>query len=327
MKNIYAFPVLVSIFFFCLLAPLRADNRYSFSLSTSFGILYGQSKEIVYKYGGDDDTYLSELRWDLKPLYYFGAALDFDRTDPWEKWGFFAGVSFKYGLPYKTGVMEDRDWKANSGDFLTHYSRHDAHSRDARLSDASLGLSFPFFGVLLLKTGIGFSYMYFSWSARDGFTQYSPASGGDYLPWNSGLPKTPVSGTGIVYSQYWLIFSPVLAAELKLSSRFFLDFSVAPTPIVFCAATDDHLLTKAQYKDYPRRGLALRGGMGFAFVPKEKFEIRLDCGFRYVSDVRGESYIKETGANSLNQFYLSSKDGGGAGFFALDMSISAKIRL
>jgi outer membrane protease len=329
MKNIYVFPVLVSIFFFSLLVPLRADNRYSFSLSTSFGILYGQSKELVYKYGGDDDTRYSELRWDLKPLYYLGAALDFSRTDPWERWGFFADLSFKYGLPRKTGIIEDRDWLANSGDFLTHYSRHDAYSQDALLSDVSLGFSFPFFGILLLKTGIGFSYMHFSWSARDGFTQYaSTTSGGDYKPWHSGLPKTPVSGTGIVYSQYWFIFSPILAVKLKLGSRFFLDLYVALTPMVFCTATDDHLdpSKKVQYKDYLRWGFSHREGIGFAFVPKEKFEVRLDCGFRDISDIRGESYNKNTGSNSSDQFHLSSKDGG-AGFFALDAGISAKIRL
>ncbi|MDR1108024.1 MAG: omptin family outer membrane protease, partial [Spirochaetaceae bacterium] len=215
MKNIYGFAVLVIIFFCCLSAPLMAGNIYSFSLSSSLGIIYGHSEELVYKYAGKD-TLLSELIWDLKPLVYSGAALDFGRTNPWERWGFFAGASIKYGLPLKTGVMEDRDWMAAKGGYLTHYSRHDAYSNGALLSDLSLGFSFSFFEALLLKPGIRFSYMYFSWSAQDGFTQHTSNSGGDYPPWDSGITKSPVSGSGILYSQHWFVLAPALAAELKL---------------------------------------------------------------------------------------------------------------
>ncbi|MDR1863564.1 MAG: omptin family outer membrane protease [Treponema sp.] len=327
MKNIYAFAILVSMFFFFSSAPLRAANKYSLSLSSSFGILYGHSEEVLYNDDGDDDTYLSELKWDLKPLYYTGTALDFARTDPWERWGFFGGVSLKYGFPSKSGIMEDRDWMAESGNFLTHYSRHDSYSQGALLSDISLGLSFPFFDVLLLKTSIDFSYMYFSWLAQDGFYQYaSKDSGGDYLPWTNDIPKKPLSGPGIIYSQNWFILSPVLAVEVKLSPRFFLDFYVAATPLTFCASIDEHLKAGFQAQDFSLWGLSLREGIGFAFVPKEKFEIRLDWGFRYISGTRGNSYIKETDDNAPNDYFQNGADGG-AGLFALDVGVSAKIRL
>jgi outer membrane protease len=331
MKNIYAFALLVSMFFCCFPAFLGAESAYSFSLSSSFGILYGSSEELVYKYAGDDSLY-SELIWDLKPLVYAGAALDFGRTNPWERWGFFAGASVKYGLPLKTGIMEDKDWLDEDEDHLTHYSRHDAWSQGALLSDVSLGVSFPVFNALLLiKPGIRFSYLYFSWNAQDGFTQYSSKnSSGDYDPWNSGLAKTPVSGPGILYSQHWFIFAPVLAAALKLSSRFFLDFYAAATPLIFCAATDDHLVgidqrKGRQFKDYLSWGFSFEGGAGFAFAPVEKFEIRLDLGLRYISGPRGETYQRTTGVTS-SYFYLSSKEGG-AGLFIMDAGISAKIRL
>jgi outer membrane protease len=329
MKNIYGFALLVSIFFCCFSASLRAESAYSLSLSSSFGILYGYAEELVYEYAGDDTLY-SELIWDLKPLVYAGTALDFGRTNPWKRWGFFAGVSVKYGFPLKTGAIEDRDWAANQGDYLTHYSRHDAWSQGALLLDVSMGLSFPFLNALLLKPGIRFSYLYFSWSAQDGFTQYSSGSGGSYSPWDSGIAKKPVSGPGIIYSQHWFIFSPVLAAALKPGSRFFLDLYMAATPLIFCAATDDHLIgidlrQGRQFRDYLSWGLSLEGGAGFAFAPVEKFEIRLDWGFRYISGPKGETYQKITGETTPS-FFLSDKEGG-AGLFILDAGISAKIRL
>jgi outer membrane protease len=331
MKNIPGFALLVSMFLCCCLSvPLRAENTYSFSLSSSFGILYGYSEELVYKHAGDD-TLLSELIWDFKPLVYAGTALDFGRTNPWERRGFFAGASVKYGFPLKTGAIEDRDWAAAGDDYLTHYSRHDAWSQGTLLSDISLGFSFPFLKSLLLKPGIRFSYMYFSWNAQDGFTQYASKNGGDYQPWDSGIAKNPVSGPGIIYSQHWFIFSPVLAAALKFDSRFFLDLYMAATPLIFCAATDDHLIgfdlkKGRQFKDYLSWGLSLEGGAGFAFAPAAKFEIRLDWGFRYISGPRGETYWRTTGPGlTSSSFYLSGE--GGAGLFIMDTGISAKIRL
>jgi outer membrane protease len=287
--------------------------------------LDGYAEELVYKSAGDD-TLLSELIWDLKRLFYLGTALDFGRTNPWERWGFFAGASIKYGLPLKAGVMEDRDWLAEKGGYLTHYSRHDAYSNGLLFSDLSLGFSFPLFNTLLLKPGIRFSYMYFSWSAQDGFKQYvpDPKSGEDYQPWDSGITKIPISGTGILYSQHWFILAPALAAALKLSSRSFLDFYIAATPFIFCAATDDHLQRNLQFRDYLSWGLSLEGGAGCAFALTERFEIRLDCGIRYISGPRGETYKKITG-DTEPVFYLSGE--GGAGLFILSAGISAKIRL
>jgi hypothetical protein len=121
------------------------ESAYSFSLSSSFGIIDGYAEKLVYEYTGDD-TLLSELIWDLKRLVYAGTALDFSRINP---------------------------------------------------------------------------------------------------------------STGSI------ILSPVLTAALKLSSRSFLDFYTAATPLIFCATTDDHLIgfgrkQGRQYKDYlSRRGCGL----------------------------------------------------------------------
>jgi outer membrane protease len=319
MKNIYGFTVLV-ILFFCFPAfPLMAERAYSFSLSSSFGIIYGHSEELVYNSG--KDSLLSELIWDLKPLVYTGAALNFGRTNPWERWGFFAAASIKYGFPERTGDMVDRDWLKGNGS-LTRYSRHDAYSQGALLSDISLGFSFPFLEALALKTGICFSYMYFSWLAQDGFKQYADEVGKD--AWDSGIPKKAISGPGIIYSQRWFVFSPVLALAVKLSPRFSLEFYASATPFVFCAAVDDHLGRNLRFQDYLFWGLSLEEGLGFAFAPTERFEIRLDWDFRYLSGPRGETYQKSTGEGTSSFFPAGEA---GAGLYTMDAGISAKIYL
>jgi outer membrane protease len=61
MKIIYAFALLVSIFFCAFPASLRTESAYSFSLSSSFGMIDGYAEEMVYKYAGDD-TLLSEWK-------------------------------------------------------------------------------------------------------------------------------------------------------------------------------------------------------------------------------------------------------------------------
>jgi outer membrane protease len=220
--------------------------------------------------------------------------------------------------------MVDRDWADKEYDYLTHYSRHDAYSQGALLSDVSLGFSFPFPGVLALKTGIRFSYMYFSWLARDGFTQYSEQSGGDYQPWHSGIAKAYASGPGIIYSQHWLIFSPVLTLGVKLSPRFSLEFYASATPFVFCAAVDEHLIRKLRFQDYLSWGFSLEWSVGFAFTPVERFEIRLDWGLRQISGSRGETYQKST--DTGGSFFFPAGEAG-AGLYTMDTGISAKIRL
>ena len=87
MRNITALAVLVIIFH--LPRPVQAqDNGYAFSLIPLFGLVSGEAEEIVFP----DDTMaelLSQLLWDMKPVYYYGLEMDLSRTNPGEKRGFF----------------------------------------------------------------------------------------------------------------------------------------------------------------------------------------------------------------------------------------------
>ena len=100
-------------------AGLWAEEKepdYVFTYSASLGVLYGQGEEIVYKTSGED-RYLSELLWDLKPLFYHQSALDFGKTRPLRGPGFWGSLSLRLGIPAGSGNMEDRDWLNRETDF------------------------------------------------------------------------------------------------------------------------------------------------------------------------------------------------------------------
>ncbi|MDR2471474.1 MAG: omptin family outer membrane protease, partial [Treponema sp.] len=143
MKSILRFVCFVSLAF-AAVPPASGQIRifgqdYGFSLSAGPGIMYGTSYEIVYRQSGSDD-YLSELRWDIKPLYYLGLELELAPARPLERWGFFAALGARAALPMKTGTMEDRDWIHPSGD-LNLFSSHDNYTTAAVMANIEAGFS------------------------------------------------------------------------------------------------------------------------------------------------------------------------------------------
>lgn len=340
MKNIYDFIFLVSMFlgFFMPLIRIQAETvvdvpapplakkfPYTFSIASSFGILYGQGEEIVYKYQ-DKDTYWSQLLWDMKPLFYVGSSLHVSRTNPLEKWGFGADLALKLGIPNKTGVMEDRDWLAVDHDGLTHFSSHDNYTQGAFLLDFSAGISIPFASMVLLKAYGGLSYMQFSWAAQDGFTQYAPGSYGTYEPWDDSIAKTPVYGPTISYLQEWLIFTPGISLYVPFLRFFSIELFFNIGPVIFCNDRDDHLLAtkRYQYVEHMSRGLLLEPRVEFAFSPHPRLDLSLYLAYRSISGSRGESWSRYTGTTADGILFKTSTDAG-AGYSALDAGFSLGI--
>ncbi|MDR3335267.1 MAG: omptin family outer membrane protease [Treponema sp.] len=288
-----------------------AKGSYTLSVATSFGFLWGQSEEIVYKALYKDD-YTSQLLWDMKPLLYVGASLDFSL--PMKHLAFFVGFSSKFGIPAQTGIMEDRDWQSSSPE-LTDFSSHDNNTHSAVLLDGSLGLSIPLGSKLLLKVAYaGLSYMYFSWTAQDGFGRYA----------DSNWVEKPYSGPVIDYIQSWLIFSPGISlyAPLVIGKKILsLEASFRIGPVVFCNDQDDHLTTKTRYNDYMSGGLFLEPRLEFAFSPCRWLSISLHGAYRSISGVRGATYRTFSGASSK----FTTPDAG-VGYAVWDTGLSLTIR-
>jgi outer membrane protease len=293
-------------------------------MTSAAGFLYGYGEEIVYKYPGKD-TYLSQLLWNMKPLFYAGGGLDFSRINHMEKWGFFTDLSLKFGFPAETGIMEDRDWNTPE-DALSNYSRSDNYTGRALFVDYLLGLTLPLKSFALFKVYWGFSWMSFQWTGRDGYTQYAPVVNNAYLPLDDSASKVSLDGPSISYSQDWLLTYPGLAVYVPLPRRFRVEFSFQISPLVFCFAQDDHLLRNLEFRDYVPGGLYLEPRGNIVFSPTGRFELSLYAAYRFIKGGRGDSYSRETGSNKAGNFSEHTFPNAGAAFYSLDSGLSFKIR-
>ncbi|MDR2483816.1 MAG: omptin family outer membrane protease [Treponema sp.] len=318
MKTISGFTFLVILLYIFLCSPnLPAESPdsgpYTFSVAASGGFLYGQSEEIVYK-APNSDACLSQLLWDMKPLWYAGTSFNFSQINPMEKLGFFMDLSLKFGIPSKTGTMEDRDWTAADG-HLTNFSSHDNYTRGAFILDFSAGLSVPIVSKALINLYLGFSYMNFSWDAHDGYIEYE----------KDNWEKIPFYGPAISYSQEWRIF--LLGIGLNIPFKPFsieLSFQGSAGPFIYCADQDEHFSRNLQFRDYLSGGVLLEPRGGFAFSLHPKAELSLHIGWRYISGARGITKERETGLSAGGTFVKSGE--AGAGYSMLDTGLSVKVR-
>jgi outer membrane protease len=314
-----------------------APNPYAFSATLGGGLLYGQGIEIVYKYA-DTDEYLSELLWDLKPLLYAGAGLSFAPVNPGVRPGFFTELFFKTGIPGKTGIMEDRDWLNDGNEMLTNYSRHDNFTRGAFLLDYTLGLSLPAAEKLVFRFYGAFSLMILNWESRDGYLQYAEDNPLAYppstYPWTEDIPKTPIYGRVITYSQVWMSGGLGASMAAALSDRFRLGFSVRADPLIRCSAQDDHLAK--QFVDALSGGLLVEPKAELAFSLRPGTELALQLAYRQIIRTRGDSYLRTSLVYDENSqtiipatqetFLQETYPAGGAAYRTFDGGLFLKIR-
>jgi len=291
------------------------NRNYSFSFGTQFGFAHGQAFEIVYPVPGDTKgELLSELIWDMKPIFYLGAQFDFERVDIMSAHGFFTSLSAKFGIPSDSGVMEDRDWMSKENDSLTHFSSSTNKTKEFILMDLYVGASFPIKSILYIKPFFSGSWMHFSFTARDGYHEYPP---GYVTPTGKGT----FSGNIISYQQDWLFLATGFFIGTKILYPFSFDISFQISPLTFCATTDDHILRNIIFKDFTGFGLFLEPGVSVSFAI-EKIELSLDFVYRYIGRTRGVSYVNED-----NEGYRSSINDAGAGLSVIDLSFFVRLSI
>jgi outer membrane protease len=290
---------------------LDSYTSYTLSSSASFGFLYGQSEEQVYK---DAETLYSQLLWDMKPLFYYGSMLEFSPLKPLQRWGPFAALSFRFGFPNRTGIMEDRDWMG-TGTELTDFSSHDNYTRGATLVDASIGVSIPIASLFVFKAYFAYSYMFFTWSGRDGY--------GDYVTRDY---RVYYSGAVINFSQMWHMVSGGIAVSYPFLNVFSVSMALQLGIVVLYSALDDHLNNKKQFTDIASGGLLLEPRFEFTWSPLNKLSIALSVGWRYISAFQGTSVLVSQGYSSIG--YNTPYDAGiiGAAYSVLDAGLSIKVR-
>jgi outer membrane protease len=318
-EKIMPFVIFISLF----LPPAFAEEKqpgFGFSVTPSIGMLNGQANEIVYKSSKSSEVN-SELQWDLAALFYAGLAVDFSPADNFSRRGFTGNLSFKFGIPQRTGIMEDRDWLYENSSALTNYSRHDNFSERAIMADLSLGYSFPLFNSIALGINLDFSYMHFLWIARDGYYQYLDSNNNGIIypgqTWTDEIPKVYLEGNVLEYSQNWFILSPGVFVKLRLGRFFSLNGNFNYSPFIYCVDRDDHLITGKTYFDYLYYGQYLKGSGGITFSPMNNLELTLFLSYCSITSSRGDTYI----------YSLKYPGIAGGGYAAFEIGLSARLRL
>ena len=317
MKTIYGFGFLVITFCFIFVfipftkAEELKNFPYTFSITGQTGFLYGYSEEIVYK-DSNSDVYLSELLWDIKPLFYAGFNLNFSRINPMEKLGFFADLSLKFGIPNETGTMVDRDWVSGNG--LTNFSSHKNFTQGAFILDFSSGVSAPVFSRFVFSAYLSFSYMYFSWASYDGYIKYE----------SNDWEEKDVYGPVINYIQKWFVLAPGMALSFPFFRIFSVGLAFQISPLIICMAEDQHFSRRIEFNDFTMGGMFLEPKGEFVFSPLPKLNFAFSVGYRYIADSRGDTYSRNTGLDVSGDFSRNIGTAG-AGFRAFDIGLSVRI--
>jgi len=317
MKNITALGFLVIIncaYFFInpLFSQEAGKSDYKYSVSPQAGIVYGQVFEYVYPNPEKRETkaeLLSELKWDMKPVFYLGLQLGFEPADIMRGIGFFSSLSFKLGIPKDSGIMEDRDWMFPANSELTRFSSHTNRTNGFYTLDAAAGISVPVGSIFCIKPFLSGSLMHFSFTGRDGYYEY-----GDYNPPSKGT----LSGNVINYQQSWLLVAAGFSVITNVFSPFTIDFSFQISPFTFCDALDEHIMTKTFFSDFSSMGLFLEPKLNLAFNMK-RIDLMLDVAYRHIGKTSGKSYKKD------NKYFEAIDNKGGAGVSLLDASFLVKI--
>ena len=310
------------------------NRSYGFSIGQQFGFVDAQAVEIVYP-KQTEVKYLSELLWNMKPLYYMGILAEFGLDDIMSKAGFFSNLSFKTGFPGDTGIHENRDWLSFENTDLTHYSRHTNRTNRVIMIDFKNGASIPFTYVYI-KPFINFSWMNFSFSGLDGYGKYARGKKYDdngipiedkssypsmYFPINDDPKIVKYYSEVITYEQNWLLIAPGITLGTKILTPFSFDISFQISPLTYCAAVDNHLTTKAVYNDYTGLGLYLEGTAYISFS-WDFLELAYEAAYRYISDTRGITHQGSQGSD----YTFKSPNEAGAGLSMMDMRLLFKFR-
>lgn len=317
MKNITVFLILVIMVSTAnaIYAQTSSHERnYTFSIAPDLGFAYGQVKELLYQLPNYTmGNLLSELKWNMKPVFYLGLNLDFQRTDLMKAPGFFACISFKAGIPGDSGIHENRDWFAIGKGELTHFSSHTNKTREFYVLDAAIGASFPVKQYFYIKPFISGSWMRFAFAGRDGYGEYP------YL--DPAYHYVDYTGqTVITYEQNWLILAMGVSIGTKVLYPVSFDLYFQISPLTICGATDEHLTRNITFKDFPRYGLFLEPKVRIIYT-LDRYDFILEFAYRHIGEATGDSYT------SLNngRFFLGQNKAGASLSFA-DIGLKLRIR-
>jgi outer membrane protease len=296
-----------------------------FNVTPKAGLIYGEATETIYARSTGRQK-LSELVWEMRPLFYAGMEADFAMRKAGWKAGLFARASFKAGIPAHSGSMRDSDWMtqqtvngrtvSTAVDYLNYYSVHNNRTRAAFLADAEAGVSWRVGESGLFRLSLRYSMMYHKWAASGGSLLYPTGHSQD------------LEGVVCVYLQERHIFSPVVAFSGNLYRAFSLEASLAATPFVFSMSVDDHIIRDPALYFYGNQyfGLFVEPSLRLSWKPTRRFSLAVEAAWRGVFFARGNQKVWYYGDENRSTTTQGSRTLG-SGYRAWDISILATVHI
>lgn len=172
--------ILILFFIYCTFSISAISNEllenFHFEITPEFGILNGSIEEYVfYKNCKNTDNKLSELDWDIKNIFYFGANVEVDLFKY-----LYLDFSFTYAFPKSSGKMQDYDWlnSVTSGweedppTELTSYSCHDNKVDNLYTFNVYAGGNIYLPKEIILTPYLGYEYDFIYFFGENGYGEY-----------------------------------------------------------------------------------------------------------------------------------------------------------
>jgi hypothetical protein len=241
MKRTLFLCTFTTVILFCT-ALYAAD--WSFSAEPLFGVRYGTVNEYVYeKNSSGDYQKLSELDWDIKPVFIYGGKIAL----AWKSLqlsGYAAGA-----IPGNTGSMSDSDWQNitinDDADTKTNYSISENSLVSGYTFEGILSYSFPILKFFSAGPSAGISYTYYSTEARNGYGWYADKSTlkeavGKSYDSSDAVYYAKGSLLGIDYTREEMITWAGFTAVFKPVKQFTGTFSFIISPYTYIQSLDHH---------------------------------------------------------------------------------------
>jgi len=298
----------------------RAAQAIPVSLSATSGVLLGGAKEFAYQTG----YMLSELDWPILPAVYAGVKVDLGATS-----GFLASAELKLGIPTPAGTMTDSDFLNGDG-VKTHYSQSDGYMESVVLVSAQAGWGIPFWipgvGTASFEPLFSFEYIRLSWTAQNGYLQYPPQTAPPYTPWSPSTPKVPIYGTGIMYTQNYVIPALGVKASVPILDSLSVSASFLFSPFVWCSDKDSHYFRQLDFYGTMSNGLFLQPELWVTYKISAAAAVTLDVLYRHIAQLTGDLTQVTTGTTNGGQSTIFP-NGTGASLDAVEVSLTFTVGL
>ncbi|MBB5225002.1 omptin family outer membrane protease [Treponema ruminis] len=313
----------------------KDEKKSAFSLSVEplFGMRWGQINEYVFlKESYFKRDKLSELNWEIKPEWYYGAKI----SGGWKN--IFLETGFKIGIPMRSGKMMDSDWQniqfaAEDGGntWKTNYSESKNYLEEDFQFSVKAGYDFHLYQIVKIKPAVAFDYQTIKFMGKGGTGWYGKSmnqAGAPYYHYSDtshqeikDFSGRKVIGYRRVADYLWLgsDFSIDLPMNFEANTGFFF------APYVYAVSYDNHFLKSVDYADLTYGYFAaFKWNLGLSYTIAKRHSILFNANYFFMRVLRGEDYSK---SSSKNSYDLASGYEGGAGARYFDMTLSYRFKI